>query len=564
MKQLISLGASLILALVLAGCEEANTPDRPSKAEETSPKGSLELLFTYGSEKEKWIEAVTERFNNARNQSLTGKPIFVRGVPMGSGECIDGLLEGTTKAHLTSPASEAFIKIGNAESRARTGKDLIPETSQLVLSPVVIAIWKPMAEALGWPDKALGWAEILSLARSEEGWAAFGYPQWGRFKFGHTHPEYSNSGLISLLAEVYAATGKRSGLTLEDVANPAVAEFVRDIESSVVHYGSSTGFFGRKMFAAGPQFLSAAVLYENMVVESYGPKYAGKLPFPVVAIYPKEGTFWSDHPAGIVDREWVNEEHRDAAKQYLDFLLAEEQQQEALPFGFRPADPAIPVGAPIDAAHGVDPSQPKTVLEVPNADVMEAILRLWHDNKKRSKITLVIDTSGSMQEDGKINAAREGALQLLEILSDRDRFSLLPFNNHLSWALDDAPLGEQREKAAGQISSLYAQGGTALYDAIETAFNKQMETAADDRDKISAIVVLTDGADTNSKTQLRELLNEIRSDSENRNVRIFTIAYGSGAEGEILEQISEATQAKSYEGNPENIRTVFRDISTFF
>ena len=68
---------------------------------------------------------------------------------MGSGETIDSILSGRLQAHLASPASEAFIKIGNAESRAKTGKDLITSTDNLVLSPVVIAMWQPMAEAIG-------------------------------------------------------------------------------------------------------------------------------------------------------------------------------------------------------------------------------------------------------------------------------------------------------------------------------------------------------------------------------------------------------------------------------
>ena len=148
-------------------------------------------------------------------------------------------------------------------------------------------MWKPMAEALGWGRQPIGWADVVALARKPEGWAAFGHPEWGRFRFGHTHPRASNSGLISLLAETYAGAGKIGGLTLDDVRRPETVRFVEGIEQSVVHYGSSTGFFGRKMFANGPSYLSAAVLYENMVIESYDPKY--KLPFPIVAIYPREG-----------------------------------------------------------------------------------------------------------------------------------------------------------------------------------------------------------------------------------------------------------------------------------
>ena len=57
------------------------------------------------------------------------------------GEAIDDLLAGVRQAHLTSPASAAFIRLGNAASRSKTGRDLIGETQNLVLSPVVIGAY---------------------------------------------------------------------------------------------------------------------------------------------------------------------------------------------------------------------------------------------------------------------------------------------------------------------------------------------------------------------------------------------------------------------------------------
>src|SRR5262249_36015227 len=255
--------------------------------------------------------------NGERHGTGSGNPFFVRAIPMGSGEAIDEVMEERRQPHIISPASAAFIKLGNAQSQNKYGRDLIVSTDNLVLSPVVIAMWKPMAEAIAWGKKPTGWRDALALAHNQTGWEAYGYPQWGRFKFGHTHPQFSNSGLISLFAEVYAGSGKTAKLTAADVNRPQTAAFLGGIEKSVVHYGSSTGFFGRQMFSSGPQYLSAAVLYENMVIESYGQE--ANLPFPVVAIYPKEGTFWSDHPIGIVERPWVTAEHREAAKAYIQY-----------------------------------------------------------------------------------------------------------------------------------------------------------------------------------------------------------------------------------------------------
>jgi Ca-activated chloride channel family protein len=562
--------AALALALLAVACggkpPGANSGDSAAAGGAAAPRGhdpdAVELLFTYGSEKEEWIKEATARFNAGGFKTATGKPIYVVAVAEGSGESIDELLTGSRHAHLTSPASAAFIKLGNAESRTRTGKDLIGPTQNLVLSPVVIAMWKPMAEAIGWGARPVGWSDILALAKEPAGWAAHGHPEWGPFQLGHTHPEFSNSGLISMLAETYAAVGKVGGLTLADVARPQTAEYVAGIESAIVHYGSSTGFFGKKMFDNGPRYLSAAVLYESLVIESTSPKY--HLPFPVVAIYPKEGTFWSDHPVGVVEREWVTPVHREAAKVYVDYLLARQQQERALQLGFRPSAVEVPLSAPLDAAHGVDPKQPQTTLEVPPVEVIDAIRHLWRQQKKRSQVTLVLDVSGSMNDEHKLENAKAGADQLIDLLDADDSFSFLPFNNRLDWVFQDLALKDARERARTILGGVFAAGGTALYDAIAEAYGVQRQLIRKQPGRISAIVVLTDGEDTDSSLKLPDLLSRIHAGGESSAIPVFTIGYGSDANRQVLEQIAAATGARFYVGTPANIRSVFREISTFF
>lgn len=556
------LSALLLCTALVTGCRREAIDKAPETPAARNPKGSVSLTFTYGSEKEDWIKDVTAAFNAADHRLADGRTITVEAIPMGSGDCIDELLQESRHADLTSPASAAFIKLGNAESRAKSGKDLVPSTENLVLSPVVIAMWKPMAEALGYGKKPLGWSDILALARDNRGWSAHGHPEWGPFRFGHTSPESSNSGLISILAEVYAATGKKNGLTVADVGEPKTAQFVSGIEQSVVHYGSSTGFFSKKMFVNGPQYLSAAVMYENMVIESYTPAY--QVPFPIVAIYPKEGTFWSDHPVGVVDRPWVTPDKREAAKIYIDYLLAAPQQSKAIPYGFRPGAVDVPVAAPVDVAHGVDPKEPLTTLEVPQPDVMHAILSLWHAQKKHANITLVFDRSGSMNEEHKMENARAAALQLVDDLGDDDQFSLLAFSSKSAWALKRVAMRDGRQNAKSAIGSLYASGGTALYDSIAEAYDAHLQSSEQDTEKISAIVVLTDGEDTDSALALDQLVQRIRFDNERHTIRVFTIAYGSDAKKDVLQRIADATQAKFYAGNQQNIRQVLREIATFF
>ena len=556
--KLLAMGLLPLLACGLLCCRKQSSTGK--SAEDHPGPNEIRLLFSYGSEKQKWIEDVTAAFNAGGAKTADGKRVTVKAIPKGSGECVDDLMSGREHDDLISPASNIFLKLGNAQSRAATGKDLIGTTQSLVLSPVVIAMWKPMAEAIGWGTKPIGWADILTLAQNKQGWSTYGYPQWGSFKFGHTHPAYSNSGILSLIAENYAATGKVRGLTVADVQSQKTRDFVAGIESSMVHYGSSTGFFGRKLFDSGPAYLSAAVLYESMVVESYG--NAKAMPFPVIAIYPKEGSFWSDHPAGIVARDWVTPERREAAQIYINYLLAGPQQQKALAYGFRPGAPDVPVGPPVDAAHGVDPKQPVTTFEVPSSEVVNAIQHEWDtEEKKPADIALVVDTSGSMEEEEKMPNAKAGARQLVSLLSDKDDFSLISFNDVPSWATTDQALATSRKPSLEAVDSLFPGGETALYDAIDQAYQHLEGRPAD---HIRAIVVLTDGADNKSSLPLGELLAHIRSDSESHTIRIYTIAYGHDAKRGVLSEVAYATQGQAYDGTPQNIVEVFRDISTFF
>ena len=98
---------------------------------------------------------------------------------------------------------------------------------------------------------------------------------------------------------------------------------------------------------------------------------------PVVAIYPKEGTFYSDHPFVIPQANWVTPAKKAAALMFRDFLLDPTQQKKALEYGFRPVDLNTALTIPIDHAHGADPNQPTTILQTPSVEVVKAILSAW-------------------------------------------------------------------------------------------------------------------------------------------------------------------------------------------
>src|SRR5438132_13928217 len=250
---------------------------------------------------------------------------------------------------------------------------------------------RPMAEALGWPAPPIGWADILALARDPNAWASHGHPEWGAFKLGKTNPNFSTSALSATIAQYYAATGKQRDLSLEDLDRPDVDAFARGVESSVVHYGDITLTFLNNWYrndARGTAltYVSAVAVEEKSVLDHNtgnpdGILDPGEQPrkprVPLVAIYPKEGTLFSDSPFIVLDAPWVSSRQKQAARAFEAFVKQPENQRRVLKFGFRPGNPQVRVGAPIDRANGVDPNQPQNVLDVPDPPLLVRILDLW-------------------------------------------------------------------------------------------------------------------------------------------------------------------------------------------
>lgn len=74
-----------------------------------------------------------------------------------------------------------------------------PPGPSLASSPVVLAMQRPMAEALGWPDREFGWSELLGAFAGGQTWEQFGHPEWGPLQLGIADPTRSTAGLAGVL-----------------------------------------------------------------------------------------------------------------------------------------------------------------------------------------------------------------------------------------------------------------------------------------------------------------------------------------------------------------------------
>jgi Ca-activated chloride channel homolog len=603
MRRLPVLLAS-VAALTACVPTAKSTTSTPSSTPAVKGNGAncTKIDMAVSSEKATLMTELANDFN-ATKAKVAGKCVFVNPYTKSSGGAAQLIVDGWPDPATNGPQPAVWSPAASgwgAIVDQRSGKTIAPPGSQaIMLTPLVIAMPKPMADALGYPAKPIGFADIVKLANDPQGWAAYGHPEWGPFRLGKTNPNFSTSGLNFTIAEYYAATGKKSGLSVEDLAKPDVQALTGSVESAVVHYGDITMTFMNNWYRADARgtaltYASAVAVEEKSVIDYNtgnpdGILSPGEVPrvpkIPLVAIYPTEGTLFSDSPFIILDAGWVTQEQKDGAKLFEDFVQKPENQQKALKFGFRPGNTTVNVGDPINIANGVDPTQPKSELEVPQPAVLTGILDAWAQQRKSARVMIVLDISGSMSEDGgdgrsKIDLAKEAAIASLDEFKDDDQVGFAVFTTDVNQNHDGGVykelvpvqrIGGNKEKLRNQIDAQIPLNGTPLYEASQKAFDAMR--ASYDPKRINAVVLLTDGVNDDGNTaddatQLSALINDMRSGTEGSQstpVRMFTISYGADADKATLLRIAEASNAALYDASkPATIKAVFTAVVSNF
>lgn len=536
-------------------------------APEPVPAGAVAVDIASSNTKENWMDTLVAQFNAEERTISTGETIFVRVSHVTSGGSQRNILDGKIQPTVWSPGDSSWVAGANEVWRDRTGRPLVPEACPAtVLAPTGFAMWRPMAEALGWPDTPISWDDIVALSANPDGWASLGHPEWGQFKFGHTHPAFSNVGLQIMTALVYSTVGTTTGLTLDQTYSDEVLEAFARVELNTYHYGKQNKTLINLMALRGPNYLHAINSSEAAVLK-VNAEQGADLRFPLAFIFPAEGTFWSEHPYCILDTDWVSEQQTEAAEIFRDYLLDPAQQALAIDNFLRPREQNIPLHAPLSLKDGTDPRVTTGVvpaLESPSAEVAEAVKDVFFQTKKKATVVLVLDISGSMEGD-KIKQAVESSVNFIERLDPKDEVYVLTFGGEVIQLSQGGLTGEVGEDLARTLRGLFSKGNTPLYDAVCEANmlvdELKTEDEAANEHRLYGIVLLSDGDDTSSGRTQNQMFRCMPSGEDVEGTKIFTIAYGENADADLMLRIANRTNGKSFTGAPETIDTIYIAIS---
>ena len=172
------------------------------------------------------------------------------------------------------------------------------------------------------------------------------------------------------------------------------------------------------------------------------------------------------------------------------------------------------------------------------------------------EVVLVIDDSGSMSGNDRINNRLTVAQNLIDNLPENSKIGVVRFSSGTNILTES--LTADRALAKSYLTTDYfrSSGGTYMYRAIDSSFSL---FEAEDEEILKMMVVLSDGAtsDTNMQSSVISYANE-------QKVKIYTVGLGSNTHyfSSYLDPLSTNTGAKLYlASNADQLTEIYDDIS---
>ncbi len=161
----------------------------------------------------------------------------------------------------------------------------------------------------------------------------------------------------------------------------------------------------------------------------------------------------------------------------------------------------------------------------------------WSEQEYSAKdVVFVVDTSGSMAEEGKMEKARAALLYGVRILRPQDRFNIISFagEEHLMEVGMIAADARGRARGEAFVKSLKPVGGTNINQSLLAALRQFIDS---ERERPKMLVFMTDGLPTVDETNVNRIVDNVRK-AIKPGVRLFTFGVGYDVNTTLLDKLA--------------------------
>ncbi len=537
---LVAVAAATVLTAAVGGWTGYKLLSQPSCADQ------IRLPVAAAPEIEPAVRAMTEQWT-ATKPRINGKCVAVAVTaadPADIAAAIAGQHQGTLTGVGKAAGDVRVPKVWIPDSsiwlqRLRAaGADWVPKDAPSVArSPVVLAMPQPAAASLGWPNKKLTWADLLSKLTAG-----------AKLRSGIVDPNRDAAGLSGLLALGAAANAAGSKAQQATVAGlRALATGRAALRADLLARfprGEDVGSLASS--------LAAAPLSEQAVIAYNG----GQPPVPLAPVFLEPAPVPLDYPYTVLPG--TSEDEANAAQAVLVTLAGDSYRDKLAQQGLRAADGSTGSGF---AASKNAPSGPSPTSAAPDAAIIDKLLSSWNTLTAPGRMLAVLDVSGSMatpvptaggatREQVAAEAARRG----LGLLDDTWAVGLWTFSTKLDgdndWkqVVPIGPLSSQRQDLLTGLAGVQTKvnGGTGLYNTVLAAYKTVQ--ASWDPGRVNSVVLFTDGKNEEapglSLDQLIDALNKAKDPA--RPVVVVALGIGNQVSEAELRRITDATGGATF------------------
>jgi hypothetical protein len=288
------------------------------------------------------------------------------------------------------PDSRYLVELANASYKERLGRDVFLTDGEYRAKPIAISlfawgVYESRGDVLEDQFGVINWETIHAAATASGGWPELGGdPAWGFFKLVVPNPQKNVGGLAAMIAlagEYY----DRTDIGVAEVTDPEFQKWLREVMGAVTDFSGASAYTAEDFSLFGYSVGDGGQLLESDLLQNMQ-GILTRWEDPLKLYYPTYLT-WFDFPFTV----WVGPEtsalQKNAALEFQRFLLSPEQQQAALAYGLRPANPEVPVDASTEslfvrwADQGVQEVVPRTAaMRSPDRDVLLSLLRWFELN----------------------------------------------------------------------------------------------------------------------------------------------------------------------------------------
>jgi Ca-activated chloride channel homolog len=161
----------------------------------------------------------------------------------------------------------------------------------------------------------------------------------------------------------------------------------------------------------------------------------------------------------------------------------------------------------------------------------------WSEQEYSAKdVVFVVDTSGSMAEEGKMEKARGALLYGVRILRPQDRFNIISFAGEERLMEAGLIAADDKGRARGEafVKALKPVGGTNINQSLLASLRQFSDT---DRERAKMLVFMTDGLPTVDETNVSRILDNVRKVAR-PGLRLFTFGVGYDVNTVLLDRLA--------------------------